>query len=126
MRRLAIRSVLSAKAADGRLQVIDTLAIDTPRTKELRSVLAAAGFDRGALVVTAQPDAGVKRSVHNLPKVKWMPAAYLNVLDLLSHRGLLMTEDAVRAVEALWGGERAAKRKTPAAAEAAATEGTDA
>ena len=114
MRRLAIRSVLSAKAADGKLHVIDQLAMDTPRTKDLRFVLDTIGLDRGALVVTAQPDEGVKLSAHNLPRVKWMPAAYLNVLDLLAHRGLLMTEDAVRAAEALWGGERAAKRRVPA------------
>jgi hypothetical protein len=44
--------------------------------------------------------------------VKWLPAPYLNVLDLLSPRGLLMTEEAVRATETLWGGERAAKRRT--------------
>ncbi len=115
MRRLAIRSVLSAKAADGSLQVIDELAMETPRTKELRSMLQSLGFERSTLVVTAQPAPIVKLSTRNLPKVKWLPAAYLNVLDLLSHRGLLMTEEAVRAAEALWGGERATKRRAPLA-----------
>lgn len=111
MRRLAIRSVLSAKAADGSLQVIDELAMETPRTKELSETLQSLGFERTALLVTAQPEPTVKRSARNLPKVKWLPAPYLNVVDLLSHRGLLMTEEAVRAAEALWGGERAAKRR---------------
>jgi ribosomal protein L4 len=60
----------------------------------------------------------VKRSTGNLPRVKWLPAAYLNVLDLLNHRGLLMTEEAVRAAEALWGGRRAASRRAAATAEA--------
>ncbi|MEX0786043.1 MAG: 50S ribosomal protein L4 [Dehalococcoidia bacterium] len=115
MRRLAIRSVLSAKAADGDLQVLDQLAIDAPRTKDLRAVLDAFGFNRATLVVTAEPDASVKLSVHNLPKVKWLPASYLNVLDLLAHRGLLMTVDAIRAAEQLWGGERATSRRAPKA-----------
>ncbi len=115
MRRLAIRSVLSAKAADGSLQVIDEWGMETPRTKELRSVLQNLGFERSALVVTAQPEGAVKLSTRNLPKVKWLPAPYLNVLDLLSHRGLLMTEEAVRVAEALWGGERATKRRAPLA-----------
>ena len=113
MRRLAIRSVLSAKAANGSLQVIDDLTLEAPRTKELRSVLENLGFERSTLVVTAQPEPIVKLSVRNLPRVKWLPATYLNVLDLLSHRGLLMTEEAVRRAEALWGGERATSRRAP-------------
>ena len=107
MRRLAIRSVLSAKVADGTLQVVDDLTMEAPRTKEMRAVLYNLGFERSTIVVTAQPEPIVKLSVRNLPKISWLPASYLNVGDLLSHRGLLMTEDAVRAVEALWGGERA-------------------
>ena len=114
MRRLAIRSILSAKAADGSLHVIDDWGLEQPRTKELRSVLGNLGLDRTTLVVTSKPEEAVKRSARNLPKVKWLPASYLNVLDLLSHQGLLMTEDAVRVAEALWGGERAAKRRAPA------------
>ena len=113
MRRLAIRSTLSAKAANGSLQVIDDLTMETPRTKDLHAVLQSLGFERTTLVVTAHVAPTVKQSAGNLPQVKWLPAPYLNVLDLLSHRGVLMTEDAVRAVEALWGGERASKRRAP-------------
>src|SRR5512143_1956009 len=53
MRRLAIRSVLSAKAADGTLRVVDTLGIDKPSTKAMAGVLEALGFERSVLVVTA-------------------------------------------------------------------------
>jgi hypothetical protein len=42
-----------------------------------------------------------------------LPADYLNVADLINHHGLIMTEGAVRRAEALWGGERAAKRRAP-------------
>ena len=114
MRRLALRSVLSAKAANGSLHVIDSWDMETPRTKELRAVLQSLGLDRTTLVVTARPEQAIKMSARNLPKVKWLPAPYLNVLDLLAHRGLLMTEDAVRVAEAYWGGERATKRRAPA------------
>ena len=113
MRRLALRSVLSAKAANGTLRVIDALVIETPRTKELRTLLDVFGFERSTLVVTGQPSVGIKQSARNLQKVKWLPAAYLNVLDLLSHRSLLMTEDAIHVAEAVWGGERATKRRAP-------------
>lgn len=113
MRRLAIRSVLSAKVADGDLRVIDELSMEQPKTKELRSVLGTLGFERKTLVVTAKPEPTVKRSADNLQNVKWLPAPYLNVLDLLSHRGVLMTEEAVHVAEALWGGKRATKRRAP-------------
>jgi large subunit ribosomal protein L4 len=113
VRRLAIRSVISAKAAEGDLRVIDSLALDGPKTKELASVIQALGFERKTLVVTASPEEAIKLSARNAPNVKWLPAPYLNVLDMLSYRGLLMTEDAVRATEALWGGERANRRRAP-------------
>jgi large subunit ribosomal protein L4 len=116
MRRLALRSVLSAKAADDKLRVIDELSFEQPQTKEMKNVLAALGFDRSTLVVTGEPTEVIKKSVGNLPKVSWMPAAYMNVLDLLNHQGLLMTEDAVRAAEALWGGDKVSRRR-PSAAE---------
>ena len=113
MRRLALRSVLSAKAADGSLHVIDGWGMETPRTKELRELLESLGLDRTTLIVTANPEQAIKMSARNMTKVKWLPAPYLNVLDLLAHRALLMTEDAVRVAEAYWGGERATKRRAP-------------
>jgi large subunit ribosomal protein L4 len=113
MKRLALRSVLSAKAASDRLRVIDELSFEKPQTKEMKSVLEALGFERSTLIVTGQPAETIKKSVGNLPNVSWLPAAYMNVLDLLNHQGLLMTEEAVKVAESLWGGERATKRLAP-------------
>ena len=111
MKRQALRSVLSAKVASDKLRIIDELSFEKPQTKELKNTLAALGFERSTLVVTAQSTENVKKSVGNLPKVSCLPAAYMNVLDLLNHQGLLMTEEAVKVAEALWGGERATKRR---------------
>ncbi len=114
MRRLAIRSALSAKAADGELIVLDRLELERPNTKEMARILQNLGVDRSALVVTGEPDRTVFLSVRNLEKKKCLPAAYLNVVDLLHHRYLVMTEAAVRKAEELWGEardrERALKR----------------
>lgn len=110
MKRLAIRSVLSSKAADGSLRVVKDLALATPSTKEMSGVLKALGFERSVLVVTAQADDAVKRSARNIGVARTLPAAYLNVADLLAAQGLLMTVDAIRGAEALWGGERAKRR----------------
>jgi large subunit ribosomal protein L4 len=112
MRRLAIRSVLSAKAADGSLRVVNDLGVTTPSTKRMAGVVKALGFERSVLLVIAQADANVKASARNIEKLNLLPAAYLNVVDLLNAQGLVMTVDAVRGAEALWGGERAKKRVT--------------
>jgi large subunit ribosomal protein L4 len=103
MRRLAIRSALSGKVADGQLMVIDQLAMEAPKTKEIIRILAAMGFERSALLVTGSPDKMVTASVRNLERTKALPAAYLNVMDMLNHAGLVMTEDAIRVAEGLWG-----------------------
>jgi len=116
MRRLAIRSALSGKVADGELVVIDQLAIDTPKTKQIIRVLRNVGIERSALIVTGQPERAVLTSARNLQKTKVLPAAYLNVVDMLNHRSLLMTEEAVRVAEGLWG----RKKAQPAAAVEAA------
>src|SRR3972149_3882350 len=108
MRRLAIRSALSGKLADGQLHVIDKLGgLTRPKTKEVVSILRNAGIERSALIVTGDPDRSVLISARNLPKTKVLPAPYLNVVDMLNHRDLLLTEDAVRRVEGLWGSAKA-------------------
>jgi len=103
MKRLAIRSVLSGKVVDGQLHVVDKLSFAQPRTKEMIRVLRNVGIQRSALIVTGEPDRSVLVSARNLQKTKVLPAAYLNVVDLLTHRNLLLTEEAVRRVEGLWG-----------------------
>ena len=114
MRRLAIRSALSGKVADGELIVIDELTLKTPKTKEVIRVLRNVGIERSALIVTGQPDRAVLASARNLQKTKVLPAAYLNVADMMNHRHVLMTEEAVKVAEGLWGQKQAAR--TPAAA----------
>ena len=94
MRRLAIRSVLSAKVAEGSLRVLDALAFERPRTKEMASLLQTLGLDRSTLVVTETSDRGVLVSARNLEKIDVLAASYLNVGDMLSHQNLLMTVGA--------------------------------
>jgi large subunit ribosomal protein L4 len=114
MRRLAIRSALSGKVADGQLVVIDELTLKAPKTKEVIRVLRNVGIERSALIVTGQPDRVVLASARNLQKTKVLPAAYLNVADMMNHRHVLMTEEAVKVAEGLWGQKQAAR--APAAA----------
>jgi large subunit ribosomal protein L4 len=103
MRRLALRCVLSAKAGDGELKVLEGFDFAEPKTKRLIEVLSALGVDSSALIVTPEPEENVIKSARNLSAIKTMPVHIINVLDILSHRMLLMTEAAVRRAEKLWG-----------------------
>lgn len=103
MRLLALRSVLSAKAGDGELKVLEELRLDEPKTKDMLRILTALGVDASVLIATAEPEENVVKSARNLPGVKTIPAHILNVVDILSYEMLLMTEAAVRKAEQLWG-----------------------
>lgn len=102
MRRLALRCVLSAKVAEGEMVVVDELALNEPKAKEMARILAALGVSSSALIVTAEPDPNVYKSARNLERTKTLPANLLNVADLLSHRILMLTVAAVRRVEEVW------------------------
>ena len=103
MRQLALKCVLSAKVGDGELMVLEQLKFEVPKTKEMARVLATLGVDSSALIVTVEPENSVVKSVHNLVRIKALPANLLNVVDILSHKRLLMTVAAMRLVERLWG-----------------------
>jgi large subunit ribosomal protein L4 len=103
MRQLALRCLLSSKASEGGLKVLDRFAFEAPKTREMVGVLDALKLEKTALIVTAAPEANVIKSARNIPGVKTIPANILNVVDLLSHDALVMTEDAVHSAEKLWG-----------------------
>jgi large subunit ribosomal protein L4 len=103
MRRLAIRCVLSAKASDGELKVLEGFNFAEPKTKEMLNILAALGVENTALIVTREPEENVIKSARNVGWVKTMPVSVISILDMTSYKSLLMTEDAVRVVEKLWG-----------------------
>ncbi len=103
MRCLALRCVLSAKAGDGELKVLEALKFEEPKTKKMAQALAALGADYSTLIVTSEPEDSVIKSARNLPRIKTAPANLLNVNDLLAYNTLLMTEAAVRKAEQIWG-----------------------
>ncbi len=103
MRRLALRCVLSAKARDKELVVLEQLKLEQPKTKEMVRILAALGVDSSAMIAISEPEENVVKSARNLVGIKTMPARLLNVVDMLSHKMLIMTVATVRKVEELWG-----------------------
>lgn len=103
MRQKAIRCLLSKKANDGELMVLDGLEMKEPKTKEMARILGVLGVGAPALIALQQSQDNVVKSVRNLEGIKTTPANLLNVVAVLSCGKLLMTEAAVRQVEALWG-----------------------
>ena len=99
MRSLALRCVLSAKVAQGEMVVVDELALNEPKTKEMARILAALGVGSSVLIVTAGADPNAYKAARNLERTKTLPANLINVGDLLSHRILMLTVAAVRRVE---------------------------
>lgn len=103
MRRLAIRCALSSKAGASQIIVLENLTMEAPKTKDMVAILDALKAEKTALIATRAADSNVIKSARNIPGVKTTPADLLNVIDLLKYEKLLMTEEAVRRVEELWG-----------------------
>ena len=114
MRQNALRCVLSAKVSDGELKILDSLELETPKTKQMVGVLDALKIENTALVVTSQAKAVIVKSARNIPGVKTIPANLLNVVDILGHKALLMEVDAVRKAEELWGKDTGEKNDATA------------
>lgn len=102
VRRLALKSALSAKVNEGRLLVLDELAVAEPKTREIVGLLHNLNVGK-ALVVTAGADINVEKSARNIEGVKSLAAAHLNVYDILDHHSLVITRDAVAKVEEALG-----------------------
>jgi large subunit ribosomal protein L4 len=107
MRQLALRCVLSAKAKEKEMMVLEELKIDEPKTKEIVKMFAALGVKSSAIIATSEPMENVIKSARNIPGVVTVPSRLLNVVDITGHKLLLITEDAVRQIEKLWGKEAA-------------------
>jgi large subunit ribosomal protein L4 len=103
MHRIALRSALSVKVADGRFKVIEELEFAEPKTKQMLDILIALEIGDSVIVATEGVDYNLVKSARNIPAVKTMPANLLNVADLFSHKVLLITEEAIKQVEKLWG-----------------------
>lgn len=113
MQRLALRSALSAKVASGQILVVDQVSIDEPKTKSANRMLSALGVsEQSILLVMAEKNIPVWKSVHNLPQVKSLQSGYLNIRDLLGYDLLLLTRDAVDLIELWLGADAPASEAT--------------
>jgi large subunit ribosomal protein L4 len=108
MRRAALRSALSAKMAEDQIVVVDDLALEAPRTKEMveileRLKLAPNGAFEQVLILLPERNESVEKSARNLSWVKTLRASYLNVRDLLGYDRVLMPKGALEVIESILG-----------------------
>ena len=98
-RRLALKSVLSAKAAEAAIVVIDEIKMEAPKTKEFAAFLSAVGCDCKTLVVTAAADQNVVKSGRNIPGCQITFANLINVYDVLNAKKLVLDKAALQKIE---------------------------
>ncbi len=99
VRRLALKSVLSAKAQTENLVVIDEIKMDEIKTKKFAGFLSAVNADGKALVVTAEVNENVVLSARNIPGVKTTFANLINVYDVLNAKKLVVDKAALEKIQ---------------------------
>lgn len=99
VKRLAMKSVLSAKAANKEIIVVDAIKLDSIKTKDFRAFLNAVKADGKALVATAAKDDIIVKSARNIPGVETCMARLLNVYDILNAKYLVLDQAALAVIE---------------------------
>jgi large subunit ribosomal protein L4 len=103
MHHLALRSALSAKAAEARIIVLDALEFAAPKSRDMVNTLRNLQVDSSAVVLLPERNANVELSANNLPEVKTLRAHYLNVRDLLDYDYVIMPTGALAVVQEILG-----------------------
>ena len=102
LRRLALKSALSAKVAGNELIVLDELKFEEPKTKEMVKVLKNINADKKALIVMAEKDENVIRSAANIQGVRTALVNTMNVYEIVNHYSLVLTKAAAERIEEVY------------------------
>ena len=102
LKRLALKSALSAKVAGNELIVVDEFKFTEPKTKEMVKVLANIKADKKALIVMDEKDDNVVRSAHNIPGVRTALVSTMNVYEIVNHYTLVLTKAAAQKIEEVY------------------------
>ena len=97
--KLALRSALSAKLADGELHVVENFSFEKPRTKDAVAVLKALGLEGRTTIVIPDDDVNAYLSFRNIPKVNVIPVSEANTYEFIDNKALVFTADALKRIE---------------------------
>jgi len=103
MKNAALRASISSKVRDGDLIVIDKFELEEIKTKNIANVLKSLKIQGSVLLVADGADPAIFKAARNISNVKLIPSFKLNSLDVLSKSKIIMTLDAVRKAESIWG-----------------------
>ena len=102
VKRLALKSALSAKVAENELIVLDELKFEAPKTKEMVKVLENVKAEKKALIVLAEKDENVIRSASHLQGVRTALVSTMNVYEIVNHYSLILTKAAAEKIEEVY------------------------
>ena len=102
LKRLALKSALSAKVSDNELIVVDELKFDEPKTKEMVNVLKNIKADKKALIVMDVKDENVVKSASNIQGVRTALVSTMNVYEILNHYSLVLTKEAAEKIQEVY------------------------
>ena len=102
VKRLAMKSVLSAKVADNEMIVLNEIKFDEPKTKEMIKMLANVKAGKKALIVMAEKDENVIKSAANIPGVRTALVGTMNVYEIINHTNFIVTEEAIKKIEEVY------------------------
>ena len=108
LRALALKHALSSKAKAGTLVVLDSATLAEPKTAALRGQFAGIGLTNALIIAGAEVDNNFALAARNIPNVDVLPSAGLNVYDVLRRQTLVLTKDAVEAIQARFQAKEAA------------------
>lgn len=100
VRKLALKTALSAKAADGKIVVLEALSTDSHKTKDLAGRLGGLGLANALFIDGSAPDENFARAVRNIPLLDVLPQEGANVYDILRRDALVLSRQAVEMLEA--------------------------
>ena len=100
-KRAALKSALTSRVQANKLIVLDQLTMDAPKTKAMQNVLNSLNVNK-ALVVTKENNANVVLSARNIPSVKTALVNTINVYDVMKYNTVVLTKDAVAAIEEVY------------------------
>ena len=108
VRALALKHALSSKAKDGSLVIIDSLELKEPKTQALKAQIDKLGWNQALIIGGAEVDKNFGLAARNIAGIDVLPSAGLNVYDVLRRQTLVLTKDAVEAIQARFASKEAA------------------
>ena len=102
LKRLAMKSALSAKVQDNEIIVLDELKFDAPKTKEMVKVLENVKANKKALIITAEKDDNIVKSAANMPGVRTALVGTMNVYEIVNYNSFIVTKEAIEKIEEVY------------------------